>query len=398
MLKKLNSKGFIKLLLIPGILILLVVLFVLQDVFLAPPDKKMFFQQPLESATNHSSAAPSYTPSNYKNNLTLNWTPVVLTKAVSTPTMGFPPLDQNENVYQVKDITYCTVGNKSLVLDLYSDKPPTPGSQKPMVVYLHGGGFVEGDKEEFDYDVTRVLLSLVNNGFIVASVNYRYAPEYKFPAEIQDAVCAMRFLRYYSYGIGANQNKIGTFGDSTGGQLSSLVGATSGLESFENTDNESIAGANLTEKDYLKIPSKPNAVVNYYGGTNLPDNWLGILISKQIGGEWHGKNGSYSLPGTMQEVYNFDATLMHEASAIHYITAGEPPFLIVQGDKDYLTPPQQAAVFYNKLKSYNSNDVTLLVVKNGDHRFVPNPPDATMDPSFDSIINTTVDFFKSHLE
>lgn len=179
--------------------------------------------------------------------------------------------------------------------------------------------------------------------------------------------------------------------------MSALVGTLNGNESRANPDDENIAGANLTHKQYLNIPTKPDAVVNYYGGINLPYNWLGIFISNHMGGEWHGMSKTYSTPGTLKAVYNLDATLMHEASAINYVTTNEPPFLIVQGDKDYLTPPQQAAVFYTKLKSFNNN-VTLLVVKNGDHRFVPNPRSAIMNPSFETIIQTTVDFFKSRLK
>lgn len=130
--------------------------------------------------------------------------------------MGFPPLNQNGNIYTASDITYCTVGGQKLALDLYSIKPLIAGSNKPAVIYFHGGGFVEGGKREIDYDVTRVLLPLINDGFLVASIDYRYAPS-KYLSEAQDALCAIRFLRYFSFGIGTNQNKIGVFGNSVGG-------------------------------------------------------------------------------------------------------------------------------------------------------------------------------------
>ncbi len=387
--------------LIPGIITFLVVFFILLNYF-APPGKSPFFHHtsPLVSGSNQG-IIPNFPQTDYKNNLTLNWVQVEWAKVNESPTMGFPAITQNQNVSMARDITYCNAGGTPLKLDLYSNKPTTPGSKRPVIIYFHGGGFVGGDKRQMDADVTRVLLPLVNDGFVAASVNYRFAPT-KYPAEIQDALCAVRFIKYYAYGIGADQNKIGLFGDSVGGTIDSVAGVTNGTESFENSENEHIAGANLSYQEYLKIPTKPNAVVNYYGDTKLSDTALQIFLGQHIFAAnqvWHDPTTGKDWPNKVRSdaVWGSDPTLMYETGAINYVTANEPPFLIVQGDKDMLVDPHQAAAFYAKLKSFNNN-VTLFMVKNGDHRFVPNPPDATMDPGFTDIVNTTVDFFKSHLE
>lgn len=366
---------------------------------------------PLVSAVNQG-MIPNYPPTNYKNNRAITWVPVDWTKVISAPRMPeqFPPLNQNTNVVSAQDITYCNAGNIKLKLDLYSNKPTIPGENKPMIVYIFGGGMLDGDKRQMYGTADHVLLSLVNDGFIVAAVNYRLAPHYKFPAMIQDVLCSIRFLKYYSYAIGGDQNKIGLHGESVGGQLDELAGLTSGTESFENSEDEHIADANLTYQDYLKIPTKPQAVVTYYGGGELPDNPVIIFLVRHmasllpgmphgwqdpIPGSGNGK--TYSQGDIFEDVYNSDPILTHEASAYHYVTENEPPFLIVQGDKDGLTPPQQAADLYAKLKSFNNN-ARLVVVKNADHGFDPNPPDAKIDPSFTDIVNTTVGFFKSHLK
>ncbi len=404
-----SQKGFAHLLLVPAVLILLVVIILATHL----PEKMSGAPHPnapLVSASNQG-IIPNRPQTNYKNNLAVNWVPVDWTKVISAPRQQgqFPPLDQNTSVYSVQDITYCNAGDTKLKLDLYSNKPTVPGENKPIIVYIFGGGLLDGDKRMMYGTADHLLLTLVNDGFIVAAPNYRLAPKYKFPAMIQDVLCSIRFLKYYAYGIGGDQNKIGMHGESVGGQLDELAGITSGTETFENSEGENIAGSNLTYHDYLKIPIKPQAVVTYYGGGELPDNPIILflvehMISLLPGAPtaWHDTipgsgDKTYSQTDIFKDVYNSDTTLTHEASAFNYVTKDEPPFLIIQGEKDMLAPPQQAADLYAKLKSFNNN-VQLVVVKNADHGFVPNPPNATIDPDFETITGTTVNFFKTHLK
>lgn len=368
----------------------------------------MFFTTPnpnqpkLVSQSNQGTAfVPTQTA--YKNNLDLNWSPVTWAEAIDSPmiipesNLTFPKITQNQNVYRAGNVTYCDAGNAKLTLDIYSSEPPIAGSKKPMVIYIPGGGLVRENKRQVYADADRVLLSLVNDGYIVAIIDYRLAPEYKYPAMIQDVLCSIRFLKYYSYGIGGDQNQIGLLGGSVGGQLVSLAGATSGNESWENSKDENLAGANLTYEQYLDIPAKPNAVASYYGGTNLPDNPLQLFIASHSG-SWYDPvtEKNWPMKVLFDDIYGSNLTVMREASAIHYVASNEPPFLIVQGDKDELSDPQLAADFYAALKNYN-NSAALLVVKNAGHNFMPVPSGATIDPSFETIINKTVEFLESNL-
>lgn len=391
----LNNQGFAKLILmILGGIVFFLVVMVVADEIMAPPDKK-FFTPPGSSSssqTNTGNSQPVDAATNYKNSLTLNW---IETNKVPSLQSYITP--EGGKVYVAQDINYCTSRDQKLLLDLYSNKQPSPSGLQPMVVYLHGGGMMEGDKTQIDADMAKVILSMVENGFIVASVNYQLAPTFKFPAQIQDVLCAMRFMKYYAYGIGGNQNKIGILGDSVGGQLSSLAGVTSGIEPWENSGDLHITGANLTNEEYLKIPTKPNATADFYGSTQLPESPIALSLMRFMG-SWHDPFTGQDRPlaEMMKEIYP-DSTAMHEGSAMNYVTAGKPPFLIVQGDKDKLNSENLSVDFYNKLKS-NNNNVTLLIVKNAEHGLIPSPQGAVMDPSLDSIVNTTVDFFKSHLE
>ncbi|MCL5784334.1 MAG: alpha/beta hydrolase [Patescibacteria group bacterium] len=383
-----------KLILIPGVIILLIMLFIFQDLF-APPDRRMIFKASIPSQTNtNPNSALKYETTDYKNSLPLSWKETNF--EIRNPDTTAAP--ETKSMYKVADVDYCNAGDQKLLLDLYTNQPLKPGSLRPMVVYIHGGGMLAGDKAEIDTPPAKVITGLVENDFIVASVNYQLAPKYKYPAMIQDILCAVRFLKYYSYGIGGDQNKIGVFGDSVGGQLSTLVGATSGVESWENSPSVQIAGANLASEEYLKIPTKPNAVVGYYIG-DLPEGVIARTIIQNMGQRWHNPfdNKDYPIVEMFKMIYNFDPAIMHEARPVNFVTANEPPFLIVQGDKDTLTPAAEAATLYDKLKSENDN-AQFLIVKNANHGFEPNPEGAVMNPSLDEVVNTTVDFFKSHLE
>lgn len=390
------QKGFAKRWLIIIIPLFLIVFFVLMDLT-APADKKVLFKTPLTTMINtNPDSKPAYVLTNYKNSLPLDWHSTIF-EIRSRDNNSLH--DQTPSMYKVTDVNYCNAGDKKMVMDIYANDPVAPGSNRPMVMYIFGGGMIAGDKSKIDTDPAMVIADLVKEGFIVAAPNYRLAPQHKYPAMIQDLLCADRFLRYYSYGIGGNQNKLGVYGISVGGQLTMLVGATSGMESFENSPDENIAGANLSYDEYLKIPTKPNAAVASYGSARLPESPIAQAILKASGASWHNPfdNKTYPIIDMFKMIYNGDPKIMHEASAVNYVTENEPPFLIIQGDKDMLNPPDLSVPFYYELKA-KGNNAEFLLVKNADHGLEPNPPDAVMDPSLDSVVNTTVDFFKSNLK
>ncbi|MCL4366000.1 alpha/beta hydrolase [Patescibacteria group bacterium] len=208
-----SQKGFAKLLLIPGVVILLIALFVLQDAF-APADKRMIFKAQLTSQTNtNSNSKPTLLTTIYKNSLSVNWQKAEF-EIRNRDNPSAPA--ETKAMYKVSDVNYCNAGDKKMLLDLYANGPLKPGSGRPMVMYIFGGGMIAGDKSKIDTDAAKVIAGLVENDFIVAAPNYRLAPQYKYPAMIQDLMCADRFLRYYSYGIGGDQNKVGVYGISVG--------------------------------------------------------------------------------------------------------------------------------------------------------------------------------------
>nr|AEM45126.1 hypothetical protein [uncultured organism] len=98
--------------------------------------------------------------------------------------------------------------------------PTGDGAPRPAVVYLHGGGWVQGDLETHHGLCARLAL---RSGAVVISVDYRLAPEHKFPAAVDDALAAYRWVRSHGREIGADPNRVAVAGDSAGGNLSAVV-------------------------------------------------------------------------------------------------------------------------------------------------------------------------------
>src|SRR5439155_23230443 len=101
----------------------------------------------------------------------------------------------------------------------------TDSRPAPVAVYVHGGGWRNGNKASGGWiePVTRELLA---RGYVVAAVDYRLVPQHKWPAFIEGVKCAVRFLRSNAPKYNLDPNRIGTWGSSAGGHLVALLGLT----------------------------------------------------------------------------------------------------------------------------------------------------------------------------
>ena len=100
------------------------------------------------------------------------------------------------------------------------DPVGTKGAALPIVLYFHGGGWVQGDLESHHGLCARLAL---HSGALVVAVDYRLAPEHKFPAAVEDALAAYRFVRTRGRELGADPGRVAVAGDSAGGNLSAVV-------------------------------------------------------------------------------------------------------------------------------------------------------------------------------
>jgi acetyl esterase/lipase len=272
-----------------------------------------------------------------------------------------------------QNITYGIVGNAELKLDIYYPTDGSPGPW-PLVVDVHGGGWEKGDKSAVANSI--VLPPLRSAGLAVASVNYRLAPNYQFPAQIEDVKCAVRFLSANAPQLRIDPSRIGAWGQSAGGHLVSLLGLT----------NET-AGWDLGA--YPGYSSSVVAVADWFGPENLTDigfnNIHRTLFSQVFGVSISAGNiSSYAL------------AKLRTASPINYVTIKSPPFVIFQGVEDVVVPENQSLELFHQLRAKNVT-ASLVLVQNAGHGFVPTPPSAQINPSIQQIANQTVNFFVQYV-
>ena len=134
----------------------------------------------------------------------------------------------------IKDIEFAKIGNHSLKLDLHF---PTNKKGAPLVVWIHGGGWYKGSKNDCKVDW------LTKHGYSVASISYRLSQVAKFPAQIHDCKGAIRWLRANEKKYGYNCDRIIVAGASAGGYLATLLGTSHKVEALEGN-----VGGNLHHK------------------------------------------------------------------------------------------------------------------------------------------------------
>ena len=160
------------------------------------------------------------------------------------------PLPSVKNKFT--DIAYATK-SKTQKLDIYL---PNEGKGPfPTIISFHGGGFYEGNKSR---QYTAPMLQGLNHGYAVVTVDYRLSDEAKFPAAINDAKAAIRFIKVNAAQYNLNPNKISLWGSSAGGNLAALAGTTGGTN---NCYDKSLGNANVLDN--------VTAVVDWYGPTNF---------------------------------------------------------------------------------------------------------------------------------
>lgn len=236
-----------------------------------------------------------------------------------------------------KDLAYADISSAQK-LDLYI---PTSGSGPfPVVIMVHGGGFMFGDKAD-GAGLTGVD-QLLAAGYAVASINYRLSAEAQYPAQIFDAKAAVRFLRANAETYKLNPDKFGAWGASAGGNLVSLLGTTCGVAELE--------GAELGHADQS---SCVQAVVDWFGPIDF------LKMDAQFAGT--------SCPQTHDAADSPESKLVGAAiqtvpdlvkttNPMNYITADDAPFFIENGTADCNIPPIQNKNLADALSAVISAD------------------------------------------
>ncbi len=151
----------------------------------------------------------------------------------------------------LKDIVYGSGGGEKLKLDLASPKGLT--APAPAIVWIHGGGWQHGSKNEFENLIRQSALA----GYVAVSIDYRLVPKHVFPAQIEDCKCAVRWLRAHADKLHVDPQRIGAVGSSAGAHLVMLLGTTTTEDGLEGTGGWADASSGV------------RAVVSFAGPTDL---------------------------------------------------------------------------------------------------------------------------------
>jgi acetyl esterase/lipase len=238
---------------------------------------------------------------------------------------------------------------------------PDSGGPWPVLVYVHGGAWMRGDKSEPMISI--FARGLAAQGYLVASVNYRLYPEGIFPAMIQDVKCAIRFLRANAKEYNLNPNRVGAVGVSAGGHLVALLGTTD-------------ASAGWDVGEHLDQSSHVQAVIAMAGVMDLTRSFPNADIE------------------TMKLI-GFGEHNVMEASPIAHVTPDSPPFLLIHGDRDEVVPVEQSQLMYDRLLQENV-PAQLVVIQNGRHSYIA--PGETTTPTLGEVNQTIIDFLARYLK
>jgi acetyl esterase/lipase len=246
-----------------------------------------------------------------------------------------PPrsVTEPDGVRILRDWTYATVDGEQLQLDLYL--PESFDKPLPLIVWIHGGGWVTGDRSPCP------VAKIATRGYAVASISYRLSRgDVSFPMPLHDCKAAIRWLRANAWRFGCDPERIGVLGASAGGHLAAMLGTTQNNPAFEGTEG-------ITD-----VSSKVQAVCALFAATDFvhleevqDDHWSINFVAKAL---LHGPPSQHP-------------ELAAAASPITHVSSTSAPFLLIHGTADGVIPPTQSERMHAALKAVGADSSLLLI-------------------------------------
>jgi acetyl esterase/lipase len=307
-------------------------------------------------------------------------TATVIANSLFTPTTyaeppAQPPYNSSLAGTAQRDVTYCVAEGIELKMDVYFPRRRAPGTA-PVVLYIHGGRLMSGDKRNIIGPTSSVNgPAYTAAGYVVASLNYRLAPDARLPDMIEDVKCAIRHLRARAGSYNIDPDHIGVIGTSSGAYLAALLGVADASAGFEG------AGA------FDGVSSRVQAVVLDFPHVDYTQP--GFSAAEQ-------ESNDNALPVDAGQEFLVAMT------AITHISPDDPPFSIYHGDADHVLSAARSEDMHKRLSGAGVTSSFTLVL-NGGHGWqddAPRKPGVTgpISPTRDDINAQQIAFFDEYLK
>ncbi|HEV8131394.1 MAG TPA: alpha/beta hydrolase [Acidobacteriota bacterium] len=267
------------------------------------------------------------------------------------PLMAQPRVERN--------LIYGMYSGLALLMDVYYPEK----SNGIGIVYIQGSGwhaslnYGAGSLKENPQMET--LGKLNEAGYTVFTINHRAAPRFHYPAAVQDAQRAVRFIRHHAVKYRIRADRIGATGGSSGGHLVSMLGTLDGKGDAEDPDPVNRQSARVQAVVARAAPSDLMRIKTEMGWPTVT-SFMGLMV----------------IPGSAAN--SEEARTYREASPIYHVSSDAAPMLLIHGDADAVVPFEQSQLMEQALQKAGVA-AKLLRIPGGGHggNFpgAPNPPD-----------------------
>ena len=253
---------------------------------------------------------------------------------------------RDRRVERVKNIQYAPGGGRRHLLDVW--RPKSGAHRAPVLLQLHGGAWMVGDKGQ---QALPLMLHLAAEGWVCVAANYRLSPRVAFPEHLLDCKLALRWVREHVAEYGGDPEFVVVTGGSAGGHLAALLALTPNDLEFQ--------------PGFEDVDTSVTACVPFYGVYDLVEEFDPRDRAGPHGervGQWFARRIAGA---TVEE----DRDRFVQTSPISHVGPHAPPFFVVHGKSDNLVPVEQARRFVASLREVSSKPVVYAEIPGASHAF-----------------------------
>jgi len=284
-----------------------------------------------------------------------------------------------------RNVVYGMYSGLGLLMDVY--RPAQPNGV--AIIAIQGSGWYSPTRYDAaqlkaSREVTAHSEKLAAAGYTVFAINHRQAPRFRYPAPIEDAQRAVRYVRAHATNYAVSSDRIGAWGSSSGGHLVELLGTMDGKGDPSDSDPVNRLSAKVQAVVALFAPADLSSMF----GTTSRQGTLSALMGFAY------QDPAVGPPGAARPE-DFENRQYRDASPVSHVTADDAPMLLVHGDQDVIVPIRQSEIMDSALKQAHVS-VALIKVPGGKHG--PNFQFPAGDPRMPDHVGEAIRWFDAHLK